>query len=427
MLTRSRQRPGGFRPRAGGTTASLLMLSALLVPAVQALPGTPEARADAPPMAKRLGSDFRTAWRTTRGKGVTVAIVGTGVDRKVKTLAGAVKKGRDFVGTKNPRMVSSTLVTSLIAGSGPTAGSPFGIRGLAPAVDILPVRVAMDRDEPGARKFYRRGDVGKKVEKGIRWAADQHADVIVVLMDWYDSVNSIEGAVLYAQSKNAVVVAGNYRAESSEYPTYPAAAPGAIGSVPVDLRGRRLKKWSQADSSVFVAAPGSKIPTTGPGDSPWFIWGGAPAQAWVAAAVALVRAEYPDLPPALVAQAIARSAHHPKGGYNTDVGFGIVNPAGALKEARDLQKATLAAPRAQGAGAVAGRTRFDGPVPGPIDAVRPGTAKLAGFGGLTAAGVAALLAALIIALRSRRRGSPGSGRRGDVAPVDTESGDAAKS
>src|SRR5688572_26519160 len=119
MLTRARSRPRRLHRRAGGATASLLVFSAVLVPVVQTVPGTSEAQADSRRLVKRLGADFRTAWRTTRGKGVTVAIVGTGVDAKVKTLAGAVKKGRDFVGTPSPKKVTGTLVASLIAGSGP--------------------------------------------------------------------------------------------------------------------------------------------------------------------------------------------------------------------------------------------------------------------------------------------------------------------
>jgi hypothetical protein len=387
-------------------TRLLTALPAALLVMVSAPGLAPAAHADSLAWARQLGRDFRSAQQITKGKGVTVAILADGVDGRVATLRGAVKGGRDFVRTPRPKLVSGTLLASLIAGGGPTHDSPFGMRGLAPGVKILPVRVYADKDEPGARRWLDRGDSEQTMAKGIRYAADQGADVIMAApYFWGDDIDGIEAAVGYAQSKNAVVVAGDPDARGSS----PAAAPGALGVAAVTEKGTRYGKFSGKNSAVVVAAPGFKLPSIGPRNDLYTFWGSTPASAWVAATAALVRSEYPKLTPDQIAQVIGRSAHHPKGGYNTEVGFGIVNPIGALRQARALTKQPPAAVAAQGV--TADKVHFGGAEPRTIAAVRHDGRLLAGFSGLAGAGLLILLLVLVLALRGRRR------RAAPVAPV----------
>jgi hypothetical protein len=123
----------------------------------------------------------------------------------------------------------------------------------------------------------------------------------------------------------------------------------------------------------------------------------------VAATVTLVKAVYPRIPPLLVARALALSAsYHPAGGYNTTIGFGLVNPVGALHEAGALMK--LRDTAAPGQGAVSSTVRFgSGPAPGAIDAVHHAPAKVAGFAAAIVVGAALLLLALLLARRWRRQ------------------------
>ena len=109
------------------------------------------------------------------------------------------------------------------------------------------------------------------------------------------------------------------------------------------------------------------------------------------------------LPTSLVDLAIARSARdHPKGGYSEQVGFGLLDPDGALHEAAALAKDPVTAPA--GTGSLADSAHFGaGPPPGVIDAVHHSTSKLAGFAAVMVAGLLLLVTVAVLALRWRGR------------------------
>lgn len=395
------------------------------VPAVLmiAVPAAP-AHADTG-WTRRLAADFRAAHQVTRGKGVTVAVLSSGVDGSTGSLRGVVAKGEDFVGTPRPKKIFGTLMASWIAGNGLTHDSPFGIRGLAPATRILSVRVFPDKEDPGSGK-WQGGDNGEMVlAKGIRYAVDKGAQVIAIapvyngggqLVDTGET--ALHDALARARARNVVVVApaGAVRSQFSESTRYafPAAAPGVIGVGALDTDGERYAKYSEKSTSVLVSAPGFKLPALGPGNSPWTYWGAAPAVTWVASTAALVRAEYPDLSPAQVAQAISTSARHPKGrgSYDTSIGFGVVNPDGALKEARRLADQGRPAITAK-SGTTADKEHFGGETPDRIGAVRHPLAATAGFPGLMAAGLLALAGSFLLL---RRRPAPVPATTGPAVP-----------
>jgi hypothetical protein len=373
-----------------------VLLTVPLVPSV-----TPPAHADSVAWARRLGRDIQAAQQVTKGRGVTVALLDDGVDGRIGTLRDKVERGRDFVGTPRPKKIHGTLMASFIAGGGPTHDSPFGMRGLASGVKILPVRVIPSETESGAKRWFDNGNGREQLAKGIRYAADQGAEVIcAVPFFWGGTTDAIEAAVAYAYSKGAVLVAGNIALDLEETPSYPAAMAGVIGVGAVNEKGKRHREHSAKNSAVLVAAPGFELPSIGPDGSLWTFQGVATATAFVAATAALVRSEYPKLPPQLVARAITESAHQPEGGYDTEVGFGIIDPAGALKRARALEGRSVFAPASKGV--VMDRAHFGGE-PVTVDAVRHDPGLLAGFSGLTGAGVAAIAAAMVLAVRGRRR------------------------
>ncbi|RAY13304.1 hypothetical protein DPM19_19660 [Actinomadura craniellae] len=397
------------RPSALLATVALALLAPLAFP-------VPAARADSTGWDDRLARDFRDAHQTTRGGRVTVAILSTGVDAGFVARRDAVRKGRDFVGTPRPKKIEGSLLAGLLAGRG---------LGLAPEVKILPVRVHMDWEEPGAQRWESRNDSRQTTADGIRYAADQGAGVIVVGPHfWDDSYGGPLGpAVAYALAKNAVVVAGNGRVEGPESHgnrPFPAAMTGVVGVGAVDTKGRPYRKYSQPGSGVLVAAPGGEHIIFRPGGF-WRYEGTSVATAWAGAAAALVRSAYPRFTPAQVATALARSARHPAGAgrYDTNLGFGIVNPAGALREARKMAENPL--PLGPPPGSVPDASRFAGR-PEPIEAVRHSAGELAGFSALAGAGVLAMLAAVFVAVRGRRRAPvPAAGsppvRRGPPWPA----------
>jgi Subtilisin-like serine proteases len=377
----------------GGLLAVLLPATTVVVPAAQA---------DDLAVIKQLVHDLDAARQITKGRGVTVAIVSTGVDGSVASLRGKVKPGKDFVNNSHPSKLTGTMLASLIAGAGLTHYSPVGMQGLASGADILSVRVAPDEREPGYDEFYKTPNYGEIEAKGIRYAADQGAQVICIDPAVWGDDAAVRAAVVYALSKNATVVAGAFRGGDDETtPIYPAAEPGVIGVGALDIKGHRIAKASGRNSSVIVGAPGFEFPSIGPGDKLWLFQGTLPAMAWVASTAAMVRAEHPKLTQAQVAQVIISSAHHPASGYDTGVGFGMVNPKGALTAAEAMEKNPPVLTAEQGV--VADKARFGGRPPAKIQAVRRSTAVLAGFGGLAGAGLLAVVLVVFLAIRRRRR------------------------
>ncbi len=316
----------------------------------------------------------------------------------MKVLRGKLEKEKDFVGTPRPKRATGTLMASLIAGGAPD--SPVSDYGLAPATTILPVRIYADTDEPGGRAWRDSARWGEIIAKGIRYAVDHGADVIAVGTYAATDGADLLAAIAYAQTKKVVVVAST-GIQKPDIPAYPVSAPGVIGVGAVTPKGRRDVKSTSRSSDTLVSAPGSRMGSIGPDNRQWTFWGSPVSLAFTTAAVALVRSEYPRLTPAQVGQALSASARHPNGKvrYDTELGFGYLNPIGALNEAHKLS--TQTAPAMTARSSVPDKARLGGKPPGTIRAAPYAPLWIGGFGGLAFAGLVALGFAARLALRKR--------------------------
>lgn len=339
--------------------------------------------------------DLRAAWQISEGNGVTIALVGQGVDRSTTGLTGKVRSGPAFGNPRGDSVVAGTIFAAAVAGDGPSSSNPFGTIGLAPGARILSLRVAarapaiaLEHDEARA----------------IRYAASQSARVIYVDATVSDDEPELNNAVRYAQSKGSVLIASTltYRSSLSQ-DWYPTSLPGVLGASSVILPGLPSAATpypTSRNDSILVAAPGNKLSVTGPAGLGYSVWGGAAAAVWLTATAALVKSVFPHLPSGLVAKAIAVSARdRPRGEYNTRIGFGLINPVGALHAAARLAQLHLAA-RSGTPGAAHPSARLAaGPGPGPIRAVHHSAGRLAGYAGTMAAGLVLLAFAAVLAWR----------------------------
>ncbi|MFB6615628.1 type VII secretion-associated serine protease mycosin [Streptomyces sp. NPDC085524] len=342
------------------------------------------------------------AWGTTRGDGVTVAVLDTGVDDSHPDLAGQVQDGTDLVGMGAGRGDRSwarhgTAMAGIIAGHGHGPNRSQGVLGVAPQAKILPVRVILEEGDPG--RAQARESKGGALAEGIRWAADHGADVInLSLGDDSDSAHHEAGedeAVQYALSKGVVVVAsaGN-GGESGDRVSYPAAYPGVIAVTAVDRRGRKAK-FSTRNWYATVSAPGVDVVIADPDRSYYEGWGTSAAAAFVSGAVALVRSAHPELSPAQIKKLLEDTASDsPAGGRDDARGHGMADPAAALQMAEAMRpQAPVPTP------VPAGRTYFGS---GPDPVRPPERAARLGPPAAAVAGAALLALACVLARRPRR-------------------------
>ncbi|CAN5310700.1 hypothetical protein BH09ACT6_BH09ACT6_25610 [soil metagenome] len=276
---------------------------------------------------------IRAAWSTTKGEGVTIAIIDTGVDGSVPELRGAVISGADFsglgasdgqtpVGPADERD-HGTMVASLAAGRG--TGGDNGVIGAAPAATILPISIGFGEGSTTS---------DDQIAAAVRYAVDAGADVINMsltrnTLEW---PTSWDDAFLYAMDHDVVIVAaaGN-RGSGTTQVGAPATMPGVLTVAGVDAKGAASFDASAQGITIGVAAPSEDLVGAVPGGG-HVIWNGTSgATPLVAGIVALVRAAHPELDADNVIERIVKTAKD-AGTQGTDpiYGFGLVNAAAAV-------------------------------------------------------------------------------------------------
>ncbi|MFI6884687.1 Serine protease, subtilisin family [Streptosporangium canum] len=343
------------------------------------------------------------AWKTTRGAGVTVALVDGRVDGAVAELRGRVVSGPDMgsaqqAGGRPAAAWHGTAMASLIAGAGSGSG---GLLGAAPEARILSLPLVLRSGTEG-RAGLPDADLRTRTDsplaRAIRYAANHGAKVVSMSLGAYGPHKAEREAVSYALSRGVVLVAAVGNDGASEYAldnatsfwNFPAGYSGVIGVGAVDSTGRPAT-FSSDNLSVLVSAPGVDVPVVTPGGAYGSSEGTSAATALVAGVAALIKAKYPDISPHLVAQALTSTATSaPVAGYDDHVGFGVVDAGAALARAGELMNRT--------APATAPAVKHFGAGPLPQEPARPGPEPLrlwlygAGLlGGLLAFGGAVVL------------------------------------
>ncbi|MFB9838504.1 type VII secretion-associated serine protease mycosin, partial [Actinoallomurus acaciae] len=290
------------------------------------------------------------AWKYSRGNGVTVAVLDTGVDGHQADLAGRVIDGPDFTGhVRKPGGRywgrHGTEMASLIAGHGHGAGATAGVMGVAPDAKILSIRVTWELNDPIRNDHAQVNRSRDAVAEGIRYAADHGAQVISMSLGggnlFYNGNTAEEAAIKYALGKGAVLVAsaGN-DGDGANRRNYPAAYPGVIAVGAVD-RTFKAAKFTNRHTYISVAAPGVEIVSADAAGHGYILGTGTSSSAaFVAGMSALVKARYPHLTAQEVKQALEEGAtHRPPDGRSNEIGTGVADAYGALHTAAQINKA----------------------------------------------------------------------------------------
>jgi subtilisin family serine protease len=172
------------------------------------------------------------AWPTSTGTGSVIAIVDSGVDLSHPDLQGQLVAGATFAGCAKASCGNGDWTSGKdtgepdphgthVAGIAAAAtGNGIGIAGVAPDAKIMPVKVLGET-----------GGTFEEIAAGIRWAADNGADVINLSLGGLPGLQALEitgllsdarDAIAYANSKGVVVVAasGNESAPLCATPSF---------------------------------------------------------------------------------------------------------------------------------------------------------------------------------------------------------------
>lgn len=296
-------------------------------------------------------SGITEAWKVSKGAGVKVAVIDSGVDVKHPDLKGAVSGGFDASGSGDAGGQKSigakpehgTLVATILAGRGhqpkdaspspvPKTGAsgPDGMVGVAPEAEVLSVSTWLGSPNPSGKSDQ------DQIPEAVRWAVDNGARVINISLgsttpQW---PQSWDAAFLYAEQKDVVIVAaaGN-RVGGNIQVGAPATIPGVLTVAGVDRKGVASVDASSQGISIGVAAPAEDLVGGVPGGD-YAEWAGTSGSApMVSGVAALIRSKWPEMSAEQVINRIvatAKDAGAP--GKDPLYGFGVLDAAAALKD-----------------------------------------------------------------------------------------------
>ncbi|MGW0182889.1 type VII secretion-associated serine protease mycosin [Nocardia sp. NPDC003345] len=314
-------------------------------------------------------SDARTL---SRGAGVTVAVVDTGITPhpRLPNLTG----GGDYVAQGGDGLQDCDAHGTLVAGIiGATADPADGLTGVAPDAKLISLRYRSNAFRQEGASSEPREQISRELRtmaRAITHAANMGAGIIAIPLPVCVPVDSgvdlavVAEAVGYAvHTRGSLIVAGsgdpggaNCRQNPDHDPGRPgdprnwkyvqsASVPGVFAesvlTVAFTTATGGVTDQSLLGPWVTVAAPGTSIESLGPGAAGVINGVGEPnklspvggssfAAAYAAGVAALVRSRYPNETPAEIIARLTASAHAPARGIDNVVGAGLIDPLEAL-------------------------------------------------------------------------------------------------
>jgi type VII secretion-associated serine protease mycosin len=277
-----------------------------------------------------------TMWPISRGNGMTVAVIDSGVEASHPDLVGKILPGDNFSrlpgGARADVVGHGTAMASLIAGTGRGLGGQ-GIYGLAPDAKILPLRIISQGDSPSSSAEF----IDEESE-AIRFAADSGAQIINMSLGGPGASLKLHGAIDYALAKGKLIVAAVGNSGTLGNPVdYPAGFPGVVGVGETDVNGN-VASESEHGSQVVLTAPGADIYEACVGPSGYCSsHGTSDSTALVSASAALLWAVHPSWTANQVIRVLINTANSggKSGVQDPYYGYGVVRPRLALTDPGD--------------------------------------------------------------------------------------------
>ncbi|AFY51019.1 subtilisin-like serine protease [Nostoc sp. PCC 7524] len=273
-----------------------------------------------------------SAWSQTKGSGVTVAVIDTGVTKVRDLYETKFVKGYDFVNDKEEASDDNGHGTHVAGTIAQATNNKYGVAGIAYEAKLMPLKVL---------SAYGGGTVAD-IAEAIKFAADKGADVINMSLGGGGESQLLKQAIDYAHSKGVVIIAaaGN---ENENSAAYPARYPYVIGVSAFGPDGEKAP-YSNFGAGVDISAPGGtdagailQETINEEGESVFLgLQGTSMASPHVAGVAALVKAKGIQEPEEIL-KVLKQSARVIKDDSLNYYGAGQLNAEAAVKLATDGQ------------------------------------------------------------------------------------------
>jgi serine protease len=191
--------------------------------------------------------NVETAWETTKGNGVTVAVIDTGISPVEDLKNTKFVKGYDFVNDRPEATDDSGHGTHVAGTIAQSTNNQFGVAGIAYEANLMPLKVLASWG----------GGTVADIAEAIKFAANNGADVINMSLGGGGESSIMKEAIDYAYKKGVVIIAaaGN---SGSNAAAYPARYPRAIGVSATSSSGAKAP-YSNYGAGIDISAPGGAI------------------------------------------------------------------------------------------------------------------------------------------------------------------------
>ncbi|MBI5245780.1 MAG: S8 family peptidase [Elusimicrobia bacterium] len=234
------------------------------------------------------------AWATSRGAGVKLVVIDTGIDRTHPELSGILKGGWNAV-TKTDDFNDDNGHGTHCSGTIAAKDDNAGVVGVAPAIDLYGVKVL---DANGSGTF-------DDVIAGMLWAVENKMEVASMSLGASRGNQALADAVEAMRKGGVILIAAAGNSGSSV--GFPAAYPGAIAIAASDS-GDKLASFSSRGPEVAVIAPGVAVKSTYMGGGYDTLSGTSMATPHVAGLTALYVATHKGATPAAARAALAAAS-----------------------------------------------------------------------------------------------------------------------
>lgn len=274
-------------------------------------------------------SNIPEHWKKTKGKGVVVGIVDTGIDSSHPDLQGAILAAQDFSGSfarERDRAGHGTHCAGVIG----ARNNDLGVVGVAPECSLV-IAKSLGDDGSGS---------GKMVAAGIDFCVAKGADIISMSLGSPFDDPYIRAAYNRAVTAGKIVICAAGNDGSDDSVNYPGKYAIAVAAYDKQFR---IAKFSSRGPEVTCAAPGVDILSTVPREMGNYakMSGTSMATPHVAAVMALLLAYHRSNPSAgtpVSNQDEAREHLHRSAkdagspGFDPAFGWGLISPDSLLSQ-----------------------------------------------------------------------------------------------